>query len=332
MNRFCLLVLASLTVCSLRAERVPFAFAFQGRLTLSSYGSEGATVEGTHTLRVSLHELPSGGTTLWERTYEGVKVDARGNFSVTLEDSAEEPPVTTLREVIALGKPLYVELAVDGGEGLSPRVRLADVPRVVRATWADASDGTNDFDAAAGVTAKALVPDDEFAPGRLSVEAKQLSVEGNVRVKGTLRLTGRLGASGVDGFGQVPVGTIVAYAGESEDLPEGWAVCDGTEGTPDLTHRFIMGAGSGVNANSRGGSDAVTLTAAHLPPHAHTVSLPLPGDMRGNPNGWRDHGKGGNYWNRMSWSETRETSSAGGGKAHNNLPPYRTLRFIMRVR
>jgi len=36
----------------------------------------------------------------------------------------------------------------------------------------------------------------------------------------------------------VPVGTIVLYD-DSLDIPEGWALCDGTLGTPDLQSLFI---------------------------------------------------------------------------------------------
>lgn len=37
-------------------------------------------------------------------------------------------------------------------------------------------------------------------------------------------------------------GTIIPWCGESERIPDGWAVCDGTNGTPDLRDRFIYGA------------------------------------------------------------------------------------------
>jgi len=39
----------------------------------------------------------------------------------------------------------------------------------------------------------------------------------------------------------VPSGTIVAFRGST--APSGWAICDGTNGTPDLRGRFIRGLG-----------------------------------------------------------------------------------------
>ena len=39
----------------------------------------------------------------------------------------------------------------------------------------------------------------------------------------------------------MPVGTILPYIGSLTDIPKGWHLCDGTDGTPDLTNRFLEG-------------------------------------------------------------------------------------------
>ena len=38
-----------------------------------------------------------------------------------------------------------------------------------------------------------------------------------------------------------PVGTIIPYAGDLSKIPYGWHLCDGTNGTPDLSSRFLEG-------------------------------------------------------------------------------------------
>ena len=38
-----------------------------------------------------------------------------------------------------------------------------------------------------------------------------------------------------------PVGTIIPYAGDLSKIPYGWHVCDGTNGTPNLSGRFLEG-------------------------------------------------------------------------------------------
>lgn len=39
----------------------------------------------------------------------------------------------------------------------------------------------------------------------------------------------------------LPIGTIIPYAGDLSKIPYGWHVCDGTNGTPDLSERFLEG-------------------------------------------------------------------------------------------
>lgn len=67
----------------------------------------------------------------------------------------------------------------------------------------------------------------------------------------------------------MPPGSIIPWFGRLRDLPEGWHVCDGTNGTPDLRDRFIVGAGRNYNLEDVGGADEVTLEANEQPSHYH---------------------------------------------------------------
>ena len=50
-----------------------------------------------------------------------------------------------------------------------------------------------------------------------------------------------------------PVGTILAYSGDLSKIPKKWALCDGTNGTPNLTGRFLQGWGfDGFNTHNVG--------------------------------------------------------------------------------
>ena len=44
------------------------------------------------------------------------------------------------------------------------------------------------------------------------------------------------------GSNTLPVGTILPYVGDLSKIPHGWALCDGTNGTPNLTGRFLQGS------------------------------------------------------------------------------------------
>ena len=41
----------------------------------------------------------------------------------------------------------------------------------------------------------------------------------------------------------VPRGGVILWHGSSDAIPKGWAICDGTQGTPDMRDRFVVGAG-----------------------------------------------------------------------------------------
>ena len=67
----------------------------------------------------------------------------------------------------------------------------------------------------------------------------------------------------------IPKGTILPWYGKSSDIPEGFALCDGTKGTPDLRNRFLVGAGSNYSLGDTGGEDQVTLTGTQIGNHYH---------------------------------------------------------------
>jgi microcystin-dependent protein len=70
----------------------------------------------------------------------------------------------------------------------------------------------------------------------------------------------------------VPVGFIGMWSGSTAAIPTGWALCNGSNGTPDLRDRFVVGAGSTYAVGNTGGAATVTLTEAQIPSHTHTIS------------------------------------------------------------
>ena len=55
------------------------------------------------------------------------------------------------------------------------------------------------------------------------------------------------------GAANLAVGSIIMYYGNLSDLPSGWAVCDGLNGTPDLRDKFVIGAGGTRYPGNTGG-------------------------------------------------------------------------------
>ncbi|HNH46840.1 MAG TPA: hypothetical protein PKY30_07370, partial [Myxococcota bacterium] len=53
----------------------------------------------------------------------------------------------------------------------------------------------------------------------------------------------------------VPSGTIAVWSGDIANIPSGWRLCNGANGTPDLRDSFVMGAGGGADPWSTGGAN-----------------------------------------------------------------------------
>lgn len=158
----------------------------------------------------------------------------------------------------------------------------------------------------------------------------------------------------------VPSGTILPWYGALGSIPIGYVLCNGSNGTPDLRNRFLVGAGSSYSLGNTGGADTVTLNTNQIPSHAHS---------RGTMNikgyfGWELMGQitsrnlfGGPFYsnsaNRFSYNEnssgstyggthntigfdasrnwTGVTSYVGGSQAHENRPPYYAVYYIMKL-
>lgn len=109
------------------------------------------------------------------------------------------------------------------------------------------------------------------------------SFTGNLDTRGhTVQMDdGQIDPAWIAGLGNivgavgVPIGGIITFWGEIADIPENWFLCDGTNGTPDLRDRFIVGAGVTFGVNSAGGSATHTHGVEVAPggAHVHTGSV-----------------------------------------------------------
>jgi len=122
---------------------------------------------------------------------------------------------------------------------------------------------------------------------------------------------------------QFPAGAIVIWSGAINAIPTGWALCNGQNGTPNLVDRFVYGAGgSRAVGPGIGGSETHTLTIEQIPPHHHQLVGANIGQTYS-----ADRGS-----SRNSVDPTSPiTTDTGGGMAHNNMPPFYVLAYIMKL-
>lgn len=96
----------------------------------------------------------------------------------------------------------------------------------------------------------------------------------------------------------IPTGLICLWSGVADALPAGWALCNGSNGTPDLRGRFLVGAGGSYAVGDTGGAASETLKQFN-----HT----------------------GGSWVEDLWAYGKDNST------HDNRPPYYALCYIMKL-
>lgn len=139
----------------------------------------------------------------------------------------------------------------------------------------------------------------------------------------------------------MPAGCIVLWSGSVVSIPSGWYLCNGSNGTPDLRNRFVVGAGSTYAVGATGGSaDAITVSHTHtfnattsgVGDHTHSLFGSSSGTTGTGafenrvPSGSRTSGAAGAHDHTVSGT----TDSQGASGTNANLPPYYALAYIMK--
>lgn len=134
-----------------------------------------------------------------------------------------------------------------------------------------------------------------------------------------------------------PIGSILTWSGTEADVPTGWHICNGEDGTLDLRDKFVLGAGTNHVVGETGGSEEVTLTLNEIPRHSHSISLYNPDISQGLSH---DIIYTGNYLsesvkfkveaNKNNYA-VNISSAIGNSSPHPNMPPYYALLFIQKV-
>lgn len=144
----------------------------------------------------------------------------------------------------------------------------------------------------------------------------------------------------------IPTGVIVMWSGLIAEIPDGWALCDGGNGTPDLRDRFVVGARQDEGGESKtdvkgalqktGGEHEHVLTMDEMALHRHPWEYMVEtGGTAGNyfqvdPTVAQRFSFTGRRWSDCS-NDGFRGKSIGDDQAHENCPPFYALAFIMKL-
>jgi hypothetical protein len=139
-----------------------------------------------------------------------------------------------------------------------------------------------------------------------------------------------------------PSGGIIMWSGSIASIPSGWFLCDGSNSTPDLRDRFIVGAGSTYAVAATGGSANATLVShTHTatvtdPQHNHASQSSRDSSGLGDPGNSQVYtGSGGGSGSGITTTSAATgisvaISTVGNPALNANLPPYYALAYIMK--
>lgn len=145
-----------------------------------------------------------------------------------------------------------------------------------------------------------------------------------------------------------PVGGIVMWSGSIATIPSGWFLCDGSNSTPDLRDRFVIGARqdnggvastniTGSLTQTGGSKDAIVVSHTHAasvtdPGHKHRVQFFQQTSGPGSFERIQNYTTGAAFYETNTEttgiSVTNATTGSSGTNA--NLVPYYALAYIMR--
>jgi hypothetical protein len=186
-----------------------------------------------------------------------------------------------------------------------------------------------------------------------NIAINKSSASNKVDISGHTNTSGKIKQGGYD---YVPRGIIALWSGAITTIPSGWALCNGSNGTPDLQNDFIIGADidylgqsttsiTSLNTKIGGSKDAI------LPSHTHTGITSSDGEhshstqftdyQSNNPNitninGGANQGllqSGNPVFSAGNHAHTSTTSTDGdlNSGTNLNLPPYFALAYIMKL-
>ena len=143
--------------------------------------------------------------------------------------------------------------------------------------------------------------------------------EGDITTNTTDITTNTTAIASLDKF---PAGGIIMWSGTIATIPSGWVLCDGTNSTPDLRNRFVIGAIADADSDY----DVGDTGDGTIPAHTHTQG-------NNQKNVYSGSGSSANMLTNTTCAIGSQVSTVTGsyGTGTTNIAIYYALAFIMKT-
>ncbi len=271
---------------------VPTMINYQGRLT----DSAGDPIDTTIDITFSICVDSAGALCIWGETQTNVEI-VDGLFDVNLGS------VVTLDPDVFIDDDRWMHIIIggSGGETIDPPTEFVTSPYAFNSTYADT----------AFHIANDSVTSQSIANGTIQFN----DIGSNGAVDGDVM---KYNGSQWMADDCMPAGVIVMWSGSLASIPDGWVLCNGSSGTPNLTDRFIFSVGTSEDPGASGGQ----LNHSHNvnPPSTSTQSSPQYEDVSTGINHTVSRDDHNHNVDIPMFNSENESS----------LPPYYKLAFIMK--
>lgn len=130
----------------------------------------------------------------------------------------------------------------------------------------------------------------------------------------------------------LPNGVIMLWSGSIASIPDGWALCDGSGGTPDLRDRFVVGAGTTYAVDATGGAATHTHAAGTYAAATATTGITVAAHLVTTVSqSTADVQCLRNTSNHTVTDAGHGHTISGSSASGSSLPPYYALAYIMRT-
>jgi len=158
---------------------------------------------------------------------------------------------------------------------------------------------------------------DDLSEGSSNLYHTTARARSSISASGDLAYNSSTGVMSFSAPSAFVQGMIILWSGNTSNIPPGFVLCDGNNSTPNLTDRFVVGAGAAYSPGATGGNNSQTLSVNQIPSHDHSLSAS--GTTNSGGSHYHFAFRSGNHGQLRNGSNMSSNNYPGSGSGPSNL-------------